>query len=95
MGASRDESMHHHHENTHYARTCVPVPKKKETGLPTSAPLAQSPPVLSQKARICAAGVPKRVGKPKMKPSASTRSSGLMMGMLCDGVCVECGSVEE
>ena len=26
---------------------CVPVPKKKATGFPTSAPLAQSPPIYS------------------------------------------------
>ena len=59
----------------------VPVETKTPPGLPTSAPLAQRPPVVSKKACNCAEALPKRVPVPKISPSASARSAALATGM--------------
>ena len=45
---------------------CVAVEANTLPTLPTSAPFIHSPPVWSQKLRICAAMLPKRVGVPTM-----------------------------
>lgn len=59
---------------------CDPVLKKIPAGFPASFCICHRLPVASKNALNCDGIIPNRVGNPKMSPSASVSSSGVMIG---------------